>query len=290
MAITDPNVGKLDFLTQSFVGGEALTAYKAVGFNSTDKTKVELVTTKGDPAIGVTLFDSDDGRPCTVAQLGRLEVELGGTLSAGAAVTADTDGQVVAAATGDHIFGVLATGGDAGDRAMMDRVFGISISGAEALLDDVDATADELNYLADVVAGTSAADKAVVLDSAGTIDAIDIDALSIGGTAVTKTGAELNLMVAGVAAGYKLARGVGAVTGTLTVVTGLATVVAVIATAQSDLDGDALAGVSATIGDQAGTPAAGSIIVKAWKITADGDITMIAATDAADINWVAIGT
>lgn len=98
------------------------------------------------------------------------------------------------------------------------------------------------------------------------------------------------LAVAGVAAGYKVARGVAAVTGTLTVVTGLATVVAVNATAQSDLDGDALAGVSATIGDQAGTPAAGSVILKAWKNNADGDATMVAANAAKDLNWIAVGT
>ncbi len=93
--------------------------------------------------------------------------------------------------------------------------------------------------------------------------------------------------------GLKIARGVSAVTGTLTVVTGLATVVAVIATAQDDLDGDALAGVSATIGNQAGAPAAGSVILKAWKVTtggAAGNPTLIAATAAKSVNWIAIGT
>lgn len=100
----------------------------------------------------------------------------------------------------------------------------------------------------------------------------------------------LAAIVGGVAAGYKVARGVEAVTGSGTVVTGLATVVAVIATPQDDLDGDALMGVSATIGDQAGTPAAGSVILKAWKSNGDGDATMVAATAEKDINWVAIGT
>lgn len=94
----------------------------------------------------------------------------------------------------------------------------------------------------------------------------------------------------GVASGYKVARGVAAVTGTATVVTGLATVVAVAVTAQDDLDGDTLMGVSATIGDQAGTPAAGSVILKAWKSNGDGDATMVAADAAKNLNWIAIGT
>lgn len=94
----------------------------------------------------------------------------------------------------------------------------------------------------------------------------------------------------GVAAGYRIARGVAAVTGTATVVTGLNTVVAVIAVPQSDLDGTTLAGVSATIGDQAGTPAAGSVILKCWKATSSSVTTLIAATSAENVNWIAIGT
>lgn len=96
--------------------------------------------------------------------------------------------------------------------------------------------------------------------------------------------------VLGVAASYKLARGVAAVTGTATVVTGLATVVAIIATPVTDPDGVTLAMVSATIGDQAGTPAAGSVILKAWKVTATGNATLIAASVAANLNWIAVGT
>lgn len=103
----------------------------------------------------------------------------------------------------------------------------------------------------------------------------------------------LGTPVKGVAAGYKIARGVAAITGTGTVVTGLATVVAVHATPQSDLDGDTLAGVSATIGDQAGAPAAGSVVLKCWKVTtggAAGNPTLIAADAAKNVNWIAIGT
>lgn len=91
----------------------------------------------------------------------------------------------------------------------------------------------------------------------------------------------------GVAAGYKIARGVHLQVGAAdTVVTGLTTVVAVVVspiaapTAKQD-------SVSATIGNQAGAPAAGSIIINTWKST------YAAADDFSDnlsYAWVAVGT
>ena len=87
----------------------------------------------------------------------------------------------------------------------------------------------------------------------------------------------------------KIARGAAAVTGTLTVVTGLTKVISVNATSETDPDGVALAEVSSQVGDQAGSPAAGSVILKTWKVTATNDATLIAATVAKTINWVAIG-
>jgi hypothetical protein len=75
-----------------------------------------------------------------------------------------------------------------------------------------------------------------------------------------------------------------------TIVTGLATVVAVIASFDTD-PADANLYVSSSIGDQAGTPAAGSILIKTWK-TADGaDPTPTAASAfAKKVNWIAFGT
>lgn len=98
--------------------------------------------------------------------------------------------------------------------------------------------------------------------------------------------------VVGAGASYKVARGVGAITGSGDVVTGLTTVVSVTVTPQDDLDGDTLAGCSATIGNQAGAPAAGSVTIKCWKVTtggAAGNPTMIAATAAKNVNWIAVG-
>ena len=90
---------------------------------------------------------------------------------------------------------------------------------------------------------------------------------------------------AAVAAGYKIARGVHTtVDEDDTVVTGLTTVVVVVAS----LGSDPVAGcskVSATIGDQAGSPAAGSIQIKSWE----ADET-VGTTFSKLVNWIAIGT
>lgn len=46
----------------------------------------------------------------------------------------------------------------------------------------------------------------------------------------------------------------------------------------------------AVVGDQAGTPAAGSFLLKTFKPTAAGDATPIAATTfGKKVNWVAVG-
>ena len=116
----------------------------------------------------------------------------------------------------------------------------------------------------------------------------DIAALKVkpkSGTAVEIPLAPIAVAVAGVAAGYKIARGVHTtVDEDDTVVTGLATVVAVVACLASD----PVAGcskVTATIGDQAGAPAAGSIQIKSWE----ADET-VGTTFSKLVNWIAIGT
>jgi hypothetical protein len=98
------------------------------------------------------------------------------------------------------------------------------------------------------------------------------------------------LAVAGVAAGYKIARGVATITGSGDVATGLATVVAVVAMLQADASLTNGITVTGTIGDQAGTPAAGSVTLKVWKPTGSGDVTPIASAAAVAVNWIAVGT
>jgi hypothetical protein len=75
-----------------------------------------------------------------------------------------------------------------------------------------------------------------------------------------------------------------------TIVTGLSMVYAAFATIEDDVDAVTLALATCQIGDQAGAPAAGSIILKTWKVTATGNATLIATTSwSKKVNWIAIG-
>jgi len=89
----------------------------------------------------------------------------------------------------------------------------------------------------------------------------------------------------------KIARGqLTRVTAADTVVTGLSTVVSVVASLESDPTDNPFM-VTARIGDQAGAPAAGSIIIKTWQNTGGTDPTPAAAsTFGKKVNWIAIGT
>ncbi len=108
--------------------------------------------------------------------------------------------------------------------------------------------------------------------------------------AETDVSGTLETVIGGVAAGYKIARGQHTtVDADDTVVTGLTTVVSVVAQLDSD-PVDGAMHVTASIGNQAGAPAAGSVLIKTWKST-DGDATLIAATTFSKlVNWIAIGT
>lgn len=126
----------------------------------------------------------------------------------------------------------------------------------------------------------------VMASQGGTVEHATLQVSSATGAATVTTALAA---VRGVTAGTKIARGVASITGSGTVVTGLTTVAAIVATLQDDaaLTGNA---VTATIGDQAGAPAAGSVTIKVWKPTASGDVTPIAATAAKSVNWIAFGT
>lgn len=74
-----------------------------------------------------------------------------------------------------------------------------------------------------------------------------------------------------------------------TIVTGLALLTSVVATLDSDPVDDP-EWVTASIGDQAGTPAAGSFLLKTWKNTSGSDPTPTAATTfSKKVNWIAEG-
>lgn len=101
------------------------------------------------------------------------------------------------------------------------------------------------------------------------------------------------LIALGVAGGYKIARGIHQqAAASDTVVTGLATVVAVVANFRDAPTVNQLL-CSATIGNQTGAPAAGSFLLRTYKPTAVNDVTPLAATvfsDNVNFDWIAVGT
>ncbi len=104
-------------------------------------------------------------------------------------------------------------------------------------------------------------------------------------------GKEIAAPISGLSAGLRIAAGQQTtVAASDTVVTGLTTVVAAVATLDSDPVDDPML-VTCSIGDQNGAPAAGSILIKTWKNTAGNDPTPVAATTfSKKVNWIAIGT
>lgn len=74
------------------------------------------------------------------------------------------------------------------------------------------------------------------------------------------------------------------------IATGLKTVEQIVAILDDDPSFES-ALVTATPGDQAGTPALGSVLLKTWKSTGPGNTTLIPATSfGTEINWIALGT
>lgn len=102
------------------------------------------------------------------------------------------------------------------------------------------------------------------------------------------TAATINA-VAGVASGYKIARGTATLDGSnpTTVATGLTTIVAAVATLKSaTTPGDDPSWVSV---DYTGSD--GNLNIYAWKNTGGTDPTLVASTNnAATFDWIAIGT
>lgn len=104
-------------------------------------------------------------------------------------------------------------------------------------------------------------------------------------------GISLENALVGVGSGYKIARGtITPTSGSHTVVTGLDTVVAAVASLKGAPTLTCLV-VAADIGDQDGAPAAGSILIKTYKPTSSSDVTPVAATTPwSAVDWIAVGT
>lgn len=155
-------------------------------------------------------------------------------------------------------------------------------------LDNVDGA------LLSATAGVATASKAAILGANKNLDVLAIADLKLGagaGTSVTKTAAEINLLVTGVAGGYKVAYGTTAIgAASEDIATGLTTVVGAVVSLVGDPSMTHMFS-TVTVGNQTNAPIAGSIRVKSFKPTAVGDVTPIAAdTTFANVSWVAFGT
>ena len=134
--------------------------------------------------------------------------------------------------------------------------------------------------------GSDGGDKLVV-KSGGEINIESGGALKFAGTDRT---AAVSSAVAGVAAGYKVARGVAAdVTATAEITSGLATVVSAVACLAGDPNVGEAMWVTVSIPTQTGSDA-GKFTVKTWKPTATDNATPTAGTGDHAVAWVAIGT
>ncbi len=125
-------------------------------------------------------------------------------------------------------------------------------------------------------------------DKAGVAQAIDAsNIVTRQGSAIAGSGG-VATAVAGVAAGYKIARGKQALGGSnpTTVVTGLATVVAFVCS----LDYAVAPGDNTSVITSHDNATPGSVDVYAWKNTGGTDPTLVASTGTETFNWVAIGT
>ena len=96
------------------------------------------------------------------------------------------------------------------------------------------------------------------------------------------------LAVEGVAAGYKVARGTSVITGTANVATGLASIAGFAITPLGTTA--TLVNNARVINAKAQATTPGTLAVQRYKHTAAGDCTLIAATVAGTVAWVAVGT
>lgn len=133
---------------------------------------------------------------------------------------------------------------------------------------------------------------ALAVASGGEIDIESGGALKIAGTDKTAAIADaVESPVAGLADGYKVARGEVTLDGSnpTAIATGLATVVACTVT-DKRATAPGLDPTHFTV-DYGGGVAAGTVNLYAWKPTGAGDATLIASTDNDDVvSWIAVGT
>jgi hypothetical protein len=125
------------------------------------------------------------------------------------------------------------------------------------------------------------------IGSGGSINIESGGAIKVAGTdKTTALGAAVTTPVAGVAAGYKVARGETALDGSnpTPVTTGLTSIVGCALTIKAT----AAPGVGTSVVTY--DTSSGTMNMYGWKVTGTGDATLIASTGTETIGWVCVGT
>lgn len=96
---------------RTFIAGEDLSAAQFKFVTLESDGQVDLADTAGENAIGVCLVGGPAGAAVTVAVSGKVMVEAGATIAAGAQVQTDADGNAATAAAGDVVLGYALEAG-----------------------------------------------------------------------------------------------------------------------------------------------------------------------------------
>lgn len=120
--MSDRFSGGLENIDGDLTAGEALSAGDAVGISADDT--VSTVSTNGDQAYGVVLYDAANGDPVAVATVGaKVVVGAQSGVSAGDPVFARTDGTVdaadAAADSENAVLGVATVGHSSGEATIL---------------------------------------------------------------------------------------------------------------------------------------------------------------------------
>jgi len=113
--------------TRTFIAGEDLSAAQFKFVTLESDGQVDLADSAGENCIGVCLVGGTAGSAVTVAISGKVMVEAGGTIAAGAAVQTDGNGDALTAASGDYVMGYALEAGVDGQIIAIELIQGGNI-------------------------------------------------------------------------------------------------------------------------------------------------------------------
>lgn len=91
--------------TRTFVAGEDLSSAQFKFVTLESDGQIDLADAAGERALGVLLNKPTSGKAATVAMTGKVMVEAGAAVTAGAEIQTDANGDAIAAAAGDVVMG-----------------------------------------------------------------------------------------------------------------------------------------------------------------------------------------